>query len=107
LKFKLTARGGQSPQYFIDLAAQLGYAVTIDEFSAFRCDTHRVDTEPLNSWEWDFVWRVNAPPVAITYFRADESRVGEKLVTWSGTDRLECPIRKRKPAHTIVLFNYS
>jgi len=29
---KLTERGGQSRQYFIDLAAKLGFAVTITEF---------------------------------------------------------------------------
>ena len=33
---KLTSRGGQTPAYFIGLAAQLGYTVEIEEFRPFR-----------------------------------------------------------------------
>jgi len=102
---KLTARGGQSRQYFIDLAAQLGFTITISEFRPFRVGMNAVG-EPLYGADWWFVWQVNASETTYTYFRTGASSIGEPLRTW-GNHRLECVVDQLKPAHTIVIFSYS
>lgn len=97
--------GGQSPQFFIDLAARFGYTVTITEFSPFRVDESSVD-DALYGDDWCFTWQVNAPVDVITEFAVGESAVGDALREW-GDERLECFIGRAAPAHTTVLFAYS
>ncbi len=101
---KLTSTGGQSIQYFIELAAALGYDVTIEEFRPFRAGvSHAGDS--LTNGPWMFTWRIRAAATAIIEFRAGSSAAGERLRTW-GNDTLECKINQLKPAHTIALFAY-
>lgn len=101
---KFAARGGQSIPYFIELAASLGYKITIEESAPFRASVNRAG-DPDNSADWAFAWTVVGPLVTVTYFRADESTAGEPLATW-GNDLLECMIREYAPAHTIPIFEY-
>lgn len=101
---KLQARGGQSVQFFIDLAASLGFEVTITEFRPFRVGRSRVG-DPLSNGPWAFAWQVNAAENTVIYFRTGIGRVGEPLAVW-GNDVLECTISRRRPAHTTVLFAY-
>lgn len=101
---RLTARGGQSRQFYIDLAASLGYAITITEFRPFRVGRNACG-DPLCGEEWSFVWRVNAPETTVRYFRTGSSAAGEPLRTW-GNELLECAIARVKPAHTLVQFGY-
>ena len=54
----LVAMGGQDPQYFIDLAAAMGYTITIDQFRPAWCGVV-VCGEPCGKQEVLFVWRVN------------------------------------------------
>jgi uncharacterized protein YmfQ (DUF2313 family) len=99
---KLTATGGQSRAYFVELAASLGYAVDIEEFRPFTCVT--ACEEPLYDEEWWFTWRVNAPEQTIIDFTC-ESPCEEPLRAW-GNKLLECVILAGAPAHTHVLFGY-
>jgi uncharacterized protein YmfQ (DUF2313 family) len=99
---KLTQLGGQSRQYFIDLAAALGYEITITEFQPFTVNSGVND--PLCDTEWRFVWQVNASQDTIRRFSV-QSGVNDPLASW-GNDQLECVINRLKPAHTIVLFAY-
>jgi uncharacterized protein YmfQ (DUF2313 family) len=101
---KITARGGQSPQYFIDVAAQLGYEISITEFDPFQVDISSVD-DGLYSEEWQLAWQVNSALNTIIPFVAGGNSAGDALRTW-GNERLECIITARKPAHTILLFAY-
>lgn len=99
----LTSVGGQSRAYFIEVAARLGYTVTITEYSA------RQYGDPLGEsygdWEWNFVWQVNAPATTIINRQHGVSGMGEPYRTWGNT-RMECAISKLKPAHTHVIFSY-
>lgn len=99
---KLTNVGGQSRQFFIDLAAKLGYTITITEFKRFRV-TSRVN-DPLNDADWVHTWRVNSAQNTVRKFTAT-SRVNEPLASW-GNLALECVISRLKPAHTHVQFAY-
>lgn len=101
---KLTSTGGQSADYFIELAASLGYTVTIEVFRPFRVGRSRVG-DSLTNGPWAFTWLVRAPEVSVTSFRVGRSAVGERLRTW-GNDTLECKLNQLKPAHTIALFAY-
>lgn len=102
---RLTQQGGQSRQFFINLAASLGYTVTITEFRPFRAGISLAG-DALTNGDWIFAWRVNAPETTIVSFRAGLSAAGEPLRTWGNT-RLECAIERLAPAHTIVLFGYT
>lgn len=112
IQSRITGMGGQTREYFINLAATLGFAITIDEFRPFRVGDGRVG-EMLCDEAWAHVWRVNVQPPAvddgrgltIRYFRVGQSRVGERLVGFGSLD-LECIIRRAAPAHTTVNFAY-
>jgi len=102
----LGARGGQSVEYFIQLALEHGYVIEITEYQPFRVDLSSVE-DPLLDSDWWFTWTVSTPAATnIVYFRTDESAVEEPLATW-GDQQLECLILKHKPAHTLVMFEYT
>ncbi|WP_052742278.1 YmfQ family protein [Pseudomonas frederiksbergensis] len=101
---KLTSTGGQSREYFIELAQSLGYTVTIKEFRPFRAGMSRAG-EALTNGAWVFTWLIRSPEVNVTEFRAGLSAAGERLRTW-GNDTLECKLNQLKPAHTITIFAY-
>lgn len=99
---KVTSQGGQSRPFFIELAASLGYTVTITEFDPFTVAS-TVD-ESLYGDNWQFAWQVNAPSETIDYLTV-ASDVSTALASW-GNERLKCAITRLKPAHTHVLFSY-
>lgn len=103
LIYKLTNVGGQSKQFYIDVAARLGYTVTITEFKKHTVAS-RVN-DPINSVDWVFTWRVNAPQTTVRRAKVT-SRVNEPLASW-GNQILECNITRLKPAHTHVQFAYA
>ncbi|MEQ8605194.1 MAG: DUF2313 domain-containing protein [Marivibrio sp.] len=99
---KLTGRGGQSRAFFIDQATRLGFPITIDEFTPFTCESE--SDKAIFDADWRFVWRVNAPDTVVFDFTC-ETPCDEPLRAW-GDEILECEIRRRKPAHTLVIFAY-
>lgn len=100
---KLTTVGGQSREYYIALAAKLGYTITITEFVPFTVAS-RIDT-PIRGELWRFAWQVNAPLVTQTFFTMN-STVADALSTFGNT-QLECVINRLKPAHTHAQFAYT
>lgn len=100
---RLTTLGGQSPAYFIGLAAALGYAITITEFRA-HCVNDDVE-QPLYDTAWNFAWQVNAALNTVTDITVD-STVEDPIAAW-GNALLECVIKRLKPAQTTVLFSYT
>ena len=101
---KLSSIGGQDRAYYIDVAARLGYEITITEYKPFRAGASSAG-DPVYDEEWAYAWRVDAPEESVRYFAAGESTAGEPLATW-GNELLECVINRLKPAHTIVIFAY-
>jgi uncharacterized protein YmfQ (DUF2313 family) len=89
---KMIKQGGQTPAYYIALAAACGYTATIDETygqlvlrSGFLCGSRCYEED------WAHVWRMDISDTAPTALTNAE---------------LECIISRVAPAHTIVLFNY-
>lgn len=103
---KLTSRGGQSKAYFIDIAAVLGYTITIDEFRPFLCGISRCGDKLNGGPEVRYNWRVHVAGARVTYFRTGASRCGEKLMSISRATDLECIFNRLKPAHTNLIFSY-
>lgn len=116
----LAMRGGQSPTYFIALAASIGYAITLTEYRPFcagssaggactntgaRFSAGSTAGSALQTGNWRFVWQVNASESTIFQFQAG-STAGEALRRWGNT-RLEELVRKWCPAHTYVQFAYN
>lgn len=101
---KLTSLGGQTPAFYVALAAHLGFEVVIHEF-----DPDVEDYAPglgLTGDEYRLVWRVQVlTQTDFTVFRADESGADDHLTEGGALD-LECVIRRAKPAHTLVVFTY-
>lgn len=100
---RLATLGGQSPAYFIALAASIGYAITITEF---RAQTAEDDvTYALYDSAWNFAWQVNAALNTINEITVDMT-VEDPLAAW-GNALLECVINRLKPAQTTVLYSYT
>lgn len=85
----LTAVGGADPQYFIDLAANMSYTITIDEFRPAWCGVVTAG-EPCGDQEVIFVWRVNLV-YSLDY------------IDPTGAD-LQARLEELKPAHTELIF---
>lgn len=99
---KVTRVGDQSRAYYIDIAARLGYVITITEFRQHTVMS--AVNDPIYGIEWIFYWQVNAPEETIDAFTVG-SNVNEPLADW-GNEVLECAISRVKPAHTQVQFAY-
>jgi uncharacterized protein YmfQ (DUF2313 family) len=96
-------RGGQSRDFYINLAAQLGYTITIDELAP---DTTEFDTESATTDEqWQFIFQVNASSVSVVDMTSEDDT--EMATAVWGNQQLECGINKYKPAHTFALFSYT
>lgn len=130
---RIRARGGLSRQYFIDLAAALGYVATIGEFVPFmagwgRCGDTVYVPEVVNVWNVkihiDAVWQNFEAGIGRcggrlgTYaddyyqylfskrFTCGVSRCGDPLASYSNS-ALEMYFNELKPAHTYVFFTYN
>jgi uncharacterized protein YmfQ (DUF2313 family) len=86
---KIRAIGGLSPQYYIDVAAALGYTITITEFTPAWAGI-MVAGDPCGDQDQLFYWLVN-----VHYDFVDP---------FTSFSDLQCMLEKIKPAHTIVLF---
>ena len=89
---KAVAIGGQTPAYFVSLAAACGYTATVyDSYGSlvlragFTCGALSYGTD------WAFAWRMDVQPPAGAVLSHAE---------------LEAVIRRVAPAHTQVIFNY-
>ncbi|WP_322055619.1 YmfQ family protein [Burkholderia cenocepacia] len=98
---RFTNSGGASISYFINYAKNLGFDVTVSEFTPFRVGQHSAG-DSVGVEGWAHTWRINAPSTTINYFRAGRSTAGEPLASW-GNAVLFCEMNALKPAHTLLL----
>jgi uncharacterized protein YmfQ (DUF2313 family) len=107
---RMTLLGGQSRQFFIDIAAMLGYAITIEELSPIMGGVSRG-----GDYYWEagapeirYYWIVHIGGVPIWWFRGGVGEGGkDHHAEWAALLDLECILQRYKPAHTVVIFNYS
>lgn len=101
---KLTGQGSISRQYYIDLAARLGYTVTIYEYRQFLAGVSHAG-DPVSNGDWVHCWLVTAAGGSADFFEAGVDFAGDPLAVYSD-GVLECYINKVKPAETLVFFAY-
>ena len=103
---KLNETGGLSIPYFINLAAALGYIITITEPQPFRTGVTRCG-ERLAKEEIIWVWWVNIQNTAsnTNYFRTGIAGAGDRLSDY-GDDVIESVFQDLKPAFTAIRFTY-
>jgi uncharacterized protein YmfQ (DUF2313 family) len=121
LVLKMTTLGGQSRQFFIDIAAAYGYGITITEYAPYMTgvsqvgDTRGLDVENPDNYRWmlgpaemRYYWTVHVYATKLTYFHVNSSQCGiDRLLRIGLADDLECILDKLKPAHTDIVFDYS
>jgi len=86
----MNARGGVSPQYFMDLAAAAGVGIALSFYRPFQVGRSTVG-ETLSNGTWLFTWNVIGPASTSTELQAE----------------LEALFLKLKPSHTAVTFDWS
>jgi uncharacterized protein YmfQ (DUF2313 family) len=147
LVMRMTMEGAQSRAFFIDVAEQIGYTITISEYRVFvvgidgcgDCRVYGDGTNPMmDAWnkpivdpsgspvakgelsEWPnygigppsnrFYWTVHVTGMKLTWFRVGggggQTGVDPHLRIGLADD-LECLLNRWKPAHTIIIFDYS
>lgn len=107
---KANSLGGCSPAYFEELAAILGFSITVDEYfqlaHPFKAG-QAVAGDALTQGPWLFTWRVQAlvPDSTVQVFTAGNGTAGTPL-RWWGLEELECLFEQLKSAHTLIVFTY-
>jgi uncharacterized protein YmfQ (DUF2313 family) len=101
---RLSNSGGQSIAYFVNFAAQLGFTVTITQFTQARAGMLKAG-DPCNGPDWNFAWKITAPVNTVVRAVAGAMAAGDPLAAWSNSV-LECEFRAVMPAHTIPIFAY-
>ena len=101
---KLTASGGQSIAYFLQILANMGYPeATIEEPQMMTCN------DDCNAYLWDelsiFCWIVNIPQsVALSPMTCNDNC--NSFLNVYGIDAVECVLNRIKPSHTHVGLYY-
>lgn len=101
---RMTELGSQSRAYFIGKAAKLGFIITITEFKEWSVGDDVEAT--LYGAEWNFAWQVNAPLITASEWSVESDVEMPFSIVWL-TALLEASLHEDKPAHTVLLFNYS
>jgi uncharacterized protein YmfQ (DUF2313 family) len=101
---KFGARGALTIDYFIALAAALGFSITIAEFLPSAVG-HGCG-KPLYGPAWAFAWQVSAPEITTFYSAVGQSAVGDPLTSYDSGE-LVCRITRDAPAETRVVFVFS
>lgn len=104
---KVTMTGGQSRQYYIDLATRMGYQITIYENTPFMCGISHCGTDPLTEdHNCRFVWTVTVLNAKLLYLYCGQSTIDQPLLDFREADDLACMLQKLKPAHTELIIGY-
>lgn len=102
---KMATTGGQNAAYYIRIASQLGYTITIEDcIKSFTAGSRAGGLLTNTAWQYAFIVRATAIP-------ADQATVGQTvglpLRVWdSSMGILEYTIERLKPAHTQAVFIY-
>jgi len=102
---KLRKVPGQSRQFYLDLAAMLGYTDTsITEFRPMTCGAP-CDSAVFGS-DWLFAWQMNVGDYIAIHTMTCGDPCDSPLRSWQSTE-LQCRLNQLKPAHTTVLMNWT
>lgn len=114
---KFTDSGREDLAWWHELAATLGYEITIEEFSPFVCGiaefgdadaygqehprTGRFGPEEIRYW-----WNVIVHGPRFILFRCSESSPPDRFGDFRTAQDLECIMQRDKEAHNVLTFEY-
>lgn len=101
---KVGSVGGKSAEYFIGVADEMGFDVTISTFSPFRVGISGAGSG-LSNGDWVFAWRMNAPEVGIEEFVVEDNSVEDSLRSF-GNELLECRMKAIQPGEGVLIIGY-
>lgn len=117
LMMKMTLLGGQSREFFYYIADLFGYSITIKEYSPFMAGISQAgDTrDATGQYRWEigppemrYCWSINAGTEVLYWFRAALGEAGvDPHLTIQKSGTVECIFEMWKPAHTVIVFDYS
>lgn len=118
----MTLLGGQSRAFFEHISAWVGYSIEITELAPYMCGVSEVgDTvgeyDDTANYRWylgaeeiRFYWEIRADEAVVKWFRTGggggECGVDHHVEIYLASP-LECLLRRWKPAHTELVFNYA
>lgn len=108
LLLKIRSGGTITPADFIKLAADAGYAITIEEPNPFRMGGSAMGGSDAlgGGFPSEYVWIVKVPGVPVDYFRMGVGRMGETPLGKLGLPAdLVCLFNALKPAWTTLVFS--
>ncbi|MBB5462866.1 YmfQ family protein [Paraburkholderia sp. Cpub6] len=97
--------GGPTIASLTAFAANLGYSVTITQYTQARAGMLKAG-DPCCGYDWNFAWKITAPLNTVVRAVAGAMAAGDPLAAW-GNSVLECEIKAVMPAHTIPIFAYA
>lgn len=102
----LTRMGGQTIAWYTQLAAMLGLEIAVEEYRPFIAGLSRCGERLNGAANVRFIWHVMVKGKRLTRFRCGASACGDRLLTISPADELECLLRAYAPAHTLIVIGY-
>ena len=107
---KLVADTGLNKQVYIDIATDLGYVVTITEFTPCWCGVAECG-DSIGETDNIFYWQVNVYMSPETfeswvYFTCGSSQCGDSLIYVPLIGILQCVLNTYKPAWTQIILAY-
>ena len=105
VRMRLVEQGGQTPAYYVQLAARLGYPnARVQELRASRWGRGRFG-QHFGSWDAQFMWVLHAGERLAGGSRFGLSVWGERFGS-NPSNALVCVIRRAAPAHTLEFVNF-
>lgn len=105
VRLRLIELGGQTPAFYVQLAARMGYPnAHVQELRASRCGRARCG-QHLGTWNAQFMWVLHAGERLAGGSRAGLTVCGERL-GGNPSNALVCVIRRAAPAHTLEFVNF-
>jgi uncharacterized protein YmfQ (DUF2313 family) len=101
---RMTMTGGQSRQFFTDLAAQFGATIAITEYHASDCGWTACGDQ-LGGDQLNSTWEIEMSATTVWIAACGEAACGDLLGDWQ-TGVLECLLQRLKPAHSILYITY-
>jgi uncharacterized protein YmfQ (DUF2313 family) len=103
---KLAFQAGQTPAFYIALAASIGFEIEVHEFDPDVDDYDASLAAEVAAGRWRFIWRVHVLNGGTFNFMVAGDPAGSALVEGDQALDLECILSAAKPAHTHVIFSY-
>ena len=107
VRMRLVELGGQTPAYYVQLAARMGYPqARVREHRAPRFGRSRFGRDRFGTWASQFMWVLDAGPRLDGGSRWGVSVWGERF-GGNPSDVLVCVIRRAAPAHTLEFVEFN